>query len=121
MRSDVTRESHVVCSIQSLTPCNPYCSTISLTHCTIKSKALVYLSQNYKINFYRSKIFFLKFVVFLFREGSLYDRLYIYRRIKQNRMQGWHYDQGLIYYRPIFRLTKLAFLGARAIPRENIF
>ena len=23
-------------------------------------------------------------------------------------MQGWHYGKGLIYYRPIFRLTKLA-------------
>ena len=29
-------------------------------------------------------------------------------------MQGWHYGKGLIYYRPIFRLTKLAFLRARA-------
>ena len=27
-------------------------------------------------------------------------------------MQGWHYGKGLIYYRPIFRLTKLAFLRA---------
>ena len=36
-------------------------------------------------------------------------------------MQGWHYGKGLIYYRPIFRLTKLAFLRARTIPRENIF
>ena len=35
-------------------------------------------------------------------------------------MQGWHYDKGLIYYRPIFRLTKLAFLRARAIPREKL-
>ena len=35
-------------------------------------------------------------------------------------MQGWYYGKGLIYYRPIFRLTKLAFLGARVIPRENI-
>ena len=26
-------------------------------------------------------------------------------------MQGWHYGKGLIYYRPIFRLTKLAFLS----------
>ena len=25
-------------------------------------------------------------------------------------MQGWHFGKGLIYYRPIFRLTKLAFL-----------
>ena len=25
-------------------------------------------------------------------------------------MQGWHYGKGLIYYRPIFRLTKLVFL-----------
>ena len=35
-------------------------------------------------------------------------------------MQGWHNGKGLIYYRPIFRLTKLAFLRARATPRENI-
>ena len=42
--------------------------------------------------------------------------------LKQNLMQGyWHYLKGLIYYRPIFRLTILAFLRARAIPRENIF
>ena len=37
-------------------------------------------------------------------------------------MQGWHYGKGLIYYRPIFRLTKLAFL--RTMPelcREKIF
>ena len=30
-------------------------------------------------------------------------------------MQGWHYGKGLIYYGPIFRLKKLAFL------RDNIF
>ena len=36
-------------------------------------------------------------------------------------MQGWHYCKRLIYYRLIFRLTKLAFVRARAIPRENIF
>ena len=36
-------------------------------------------------------------------------------------MQGWHYGKGLIYYRPIFQLTNLAFLRARAILRENIF
>ena len=30
-------------------------------------------------------------------------------KIKQNWMQGWHYGKGLIYYKPIFRLTKLAF------------
>ena len=35
--------------------------------------------------------------------------------LKQNLMQGWHYLKELIYYRPIFRLTILAFLGARAI------
>ena len=35
-------------------------------------------------------------------------------------MQGWHYGKGLIYYRPIFRLTKLALLRARAVQRENI-
>jgi len=34
-------------------------------------------------------------------------------------MQGWHYSEGLIYLRPIFRLTKLAFLKARAIQKEN--
>ena len=28
-------------------------------------------------------------------------------------MQGWHYGKGLIYYRPIFRLKKLALLRAR--------
>ena len=38
-----------------------------------------------------------------------------------NSMQGWPYGKGLIYYRPIFWLTKLAFLRARTIPRENIF
>ena len=31
-------------------------------------------------------------------------------------MQGWHYGKGLIYFRPIFRLTKLAFFRARVIP-----
>ena len=30
-------------------------------------------------------------------------------------MQGWHYGKRLIYYRPIFRLTKLDFLRARAL------
>ena len=35
-------------------------------------------------------------------------------------MQGWYYGKGLIYYRPIFQFTKLAFLRARVIPRENI-
>ena len=30
-------------------------------------------------------------------------------------MQGWHYGKRLIFYRPIFRLTKLAFLRARAL------
>ena len=39
---------------------------------------------------------------------------------KQNWMHCWHYCKGLIYYRPIFRLKNLAFLRARAIPRENI-
>ena len=29
-------------------------------------------------------------------------------------MQGWQYRKGLIYLGPIFRLTKLAFLRARA-------
>ena len=36
-------------------------------------------------------------------------------------MHGWHYSKGLIYSRPIFQLTNLAFLRARAILRENIF
>ena len=36
-------------------------------------------------------------------------------------MEGWQYGKGLTYYRPIFRLTKLAFLRARAIPRDLIF
>ena len=31
------------------------------------------------------------------------------RELKQNWMQGWHYGKRLIYWRPIFRLTKLAF------------
>jgi len=34
-------------------------------------------------------------------------------------MQGWHYGKGLIYLRPIFRLTKLAFLKARAILKAD--
>ena len=29
-------------------------------------------------------------------------------------MQGWHYGKGLIYYRLIFQLRKLAFLRAAA-------
>jgi len=41
--------------------------------------------------------------------------------IVQIWMQGWQYGKGLIYYGPIFRLTKLAFLRARTIPRKNIF
>ena len=36
-------------------------------------------------------------------------------RTKQNSMQGWHYGKGLIYYRSIFRLTKLAFLSISLI------
>ena len=35
-------------------------------------------------------------------------------------MQSLHYGKGLIYHRPIFWLTKLAFLRARAVQRENI-
>ena len=31
--------------------------------------------------------------------------------------QNWQYCKGLIYYRPIFSLAKLAFLRARAIPK----
>ena len=34
-------------------------------------------------------------------------------------MQGWQYGKGLIYLRPIFQLTKLAFLRARATMKEN--
>ena len=34
-------------------------------------------------------------------------------------MQGWHYGQRLIYYRPIFRPTKLAFLRANGNPTER--
>ena len=40
------------------------------------------------------------------------------RKMKQNCMQAWHSGKGLIYYRPIFRLTNLAFLRARVIPTE---
>ena len=40
------------------------------------------------------------------------------RKMKQNWMQAWHSGKGLIYYRPIFRLTNLAFLRARVIPTE---
>ena len=35
-------------------------------------------------------------------------------------MQGWHYGKGLIYYRPIFRPTKLVFLRANGNPTERI-
>ena len=34
-------------------------------------------------------------------------------------MQGWQYSKGVIYLRPIFRLTKLAFLRARATLKKN--
>jgi len=34
-------------------------------------------------------------------------------------MQGWHYGKGLIYLRPIFPLTKLAFLKAKVIQKES--
>ena len=43
-------------------------------------------------------------------------RRHLKREIKQNWIQGWHYGKGLIYYRPIFRLTKLALLRARTVP-----
>ena len=36
-------------------------------------------------------------------------------------MQGWHYGKGLIYYRPIFRLKKLAFPSLRALMRVDQF
>ena len=76
MRSDVTSESHVVCSIQSLTPCNPY---ISLRHCTIKSRGLLYLSQNYKKkiswHFTLAKSFFKILLFFFFSERDNYMTL----------------------------------------------
>jgi len=34
-------------------------------------------------------------------------------------MQGWQYGKGLIYVGPMFRLTKGAFLRARAALKEN--
>ena len=40
---------------------------------------------------------------------------------KLNGFEGRHYGKWLVYYRPIFLLTKLAFLRARAITRENTF
>ena len=53
-------------------------------------------------------------------EGKNAGNLFVFER-KLNGFEGWHYVKGLIYYMPMFRLTKLAFLRARAIPRENIF
>ena len=41
-------------------------------------------------------------------------------REKKNEMRGWQYGKGLIYLRPMFRLTKLAFLTARATLKKNI-
>ena len=35
-------------------------------------------------------------------------------------MQGWQYGNGIIYFKPIFRLTKLAFLRARATHWKGI-
>ena len=35
-------------------------------------------------------------------------------------MQDWYYGKGLIYYRSRFRLTKLAFLKARATERKHL-
>lgn len=35
-------------------------------------------------------------------------------------MQGWQYGKELVYLRPIFWLTKLAFLRARATLKENV-
>ena len=35
-------------------------------------------------------------------------------------MQGWYCGKGLIYHRSIFRLTKLAFLKARATERKYL-
>ena len=40
--------------------------------------------------------------------------------LKKNWMQGWQYGKELIYYRPIFRPTKLAFLSANGNPTERI-
>ena len=118
MRSGVTSESHVVCSIQSLTPCNPY---ISLRHCTIKSRGLLYLSQNYKKkfswHFILANSFFKILLLFFFSERDHYMTLYIYIQENKTKLnEGWHSGKGLIYYRPIFRLTKLAFPRARAMP-----
>ena len=39
--------------------------------------------------------------------------------LKQNWMQCWQYSKGVIYLRPIFRPTKLAFLRARATMKKN--
>ena len=36
-------------------------------------------------------------------------------------MQGWDYGKGLIYYRSMFRLTKLAFLWSRAAFSFTLF
>ena len=41
--------------------------------------------------------------------------------LTQPWMQGCHYGKELIYYRPIFRLTKLAFLRARARREKKSF
>ena len=35
-------------------------------------------------------------------------------------MQDWYYGKGLIYYRSIFRLTKLTFLRAGAKERKYL-
>ena len=53
-------------------------------------------------------------------EGKNAGNLFVFET-KLNGFEGWHYGKGLIYYRPIFRLTQLAFLRARAITTENTF
>ena len=39
--------------------------------------------------------------------------------VRQSRIQGWQYGKGQIYLRPIFWLTELAFLSARATLKGN--
>ena len=43
-----------------------------------------------------------------FNDQWLSSNLCDYDTLKGNWIQGWHYGKWLIYYRPIFRLTKLA-------------
>ena len=43
------------------------------------------------------------------RKFAVWSYLLHLQELKQNWMQGWHCGKRLIYWRPIFRLTKLAF------------